>query len=145
MTIRRLKWRRFWLVVFSFLASIIPLGLVVWMHRDEYIATVGQAVKLSIGGIIVAILLLLKIIGKLKKPRLVTTLAMIFILSWLLAVVLQDLMLLSGAALIGEVVDEIFFRRSIKRLDERIHMEKSADVTVQKMEQMMQKYVGGRV
>lgn len=145
MTIRRLKWRRFWLVVFSFLASIIPLGLVVWMHRDEYIATVGQAVKLSIGGIIVAILLLLKIIGKLKMPRRVTAFAMIFILSWLLAVVLQDLMLLSGAALIGEVVDEIFFRRSIKRLDERIHMEKSADVTVQKMEQMMQKYVGGRV
>lgn len=145
MTIRRLKWRRFWLVVFSFLASIIPLGLVVWMHRDEYIATVGQAVKLSIGGIIVAILLLLKIIGKLKMPRRVTAFAMIFILSWLLAVVLQDLMLLSGAALFGEVVDEIFFRRSIKRLDERIHMEKSADVTVQKMEQMMQKYVGGRV
>jgi hypothetical protein len=145
MTIRRLKWRRFWLVVCSFLASIIPLGLVVWMHRDEYIATVGQAVKLSIGGIIVAILLLLKIIGKLKMPRRVTAFAMIFILSWLLAVVLQDLMLLSGAALIGEVVDEIFFRRSIKRLDERIHMEKSADVTVQKMEQMMQKYVGGRV
>lgn len=145
MTIRRLKWRRFWLVVCSFLASIIPLGLVVWMHRDEYIATVGQAVKLSIGGIIVAILLLLKIIGKLKMPRRVTAFAMIFILSWLLAVVLQDLMLLSGAALFGEVVDEIFFRRSIKRLDERIHMEKSADVTVQKMEQMMQKYVGGRV
>jgi hypothetical protein len=145
MTIRRLKWRRFWLVIGSFLASIIPLGLVVWMHRDEYIATVGQAVKLSIGGIIVAILLLLKIIGKLKMPRRVTAFAMIFILSWLLAVVLQDLMLLSGAALIGEVVDEIFFRRSIKRLDERIHMEKSADVTVQKMEQMMQKYVGGRV
>ena len=145
MTIRRLKWRRFWLVVCSFLASIIPLGLVVWMHRDEYIATVGQAVKLSIGGIIVAILLLLKIIGKLKMPRRVTAFAMIFILSWLLAVVLQDLMLLSGAALIGEVVDEIFFRRSIKRRDERIHMEKSADVTVQKMEQMMQKYVGGRV
>lgn len=145
MTIRRLKWRRFWLVVCSFLASIIPLGLVVWMHRYEYIATVGQAVKLSIGGIIVAILLLLKIIGKLKMPRRVTAFAMIFILSWLLAVVLQDLMLLSGAALIGEVVDEIFFRRSIKRLDERIHMEKSADVTVQKMEQMMQKYVGGRV
>ena len=145
MTIRRLKWRRFWLVVCSFLASIIPLGLVVWMHRDEYIATVGQAVKLSIGGIIVAILLLLKIIGKLKMPRRVTAFAMIFILSWLLAVVLQDLMLLSGAALIGEVVDEIFFRRSIKRLDERIHMEKSADVTVQRMEQMMQKYAGGRV
>ena len=145
MTIRRLKWRRFWLVVCSFLASIIPLGLVVWMHRDEYIATVGQAVKLSIGGIIVAILLLLKIIGKLKMPRRVTAFAMIFILSWLLAAVLQDLMLLSGAALFGEVVDEIFFRRSIKRLDERIHMEKSADVTVQKMEQMMQKYVGGRV
>ena len=145
MTIRRLKWRRFWLVVCSFLASIIPLGLVVWMHRDEYIATVGQAVKLSIGGIIVASLLLLKIIVKLKMPRRVTAFAMIFILSWLIAVVLQDLMLLSGAALIGEVVDEIFFRRSIKRLDERIHMEKSADVTVQKMEQMMQKYVGGRV
>lgn len=145
MTIRRLKWRRFGLVVCSFLASIIPLGLVVWIHRDEYIATVGQAVKLSIGGIIVAILLVLKIIGKLKMPRRVTAFAMIFILSWLLAVVLQDLMLLSGAALIGEVVDEIFFRRSIKRLDERIHMEKSADVTVQKMEQMMQKYVGGRV
>ena len=145
MTIRRLKWRRFWLVVFSFLASIIPLGLVVWIHRHEYVATVGQAVKLSIGGIIVAILLLLKIIGKLKMPRRVTAFAMIFILSWLLAVVLQDLMLLSGAALFGEVVDEIFFRRSIKRLDERIHMEKSADVTVQKMEQMMQKYVGGRV
>lgn len=145
MTIRRLKWRRFWLVVFSFLASIIPLGLVVWMRRDEYIATVGEAVKLSIGGIIVAILLVLKIIGKLKMTRLVTTLAMIFILSWLLAAVLQDLMLLSGATLFGEVVDEIFFRRSIKRLSERIHMEKSADVTVQKMEQMMQKYVGGRV
>ena len=145
MTIRRLKWKRFWLVIGSFLASIIPLGLVVWIHRDEYIATVGQAVKLSIGGIIVAILLLLKIIGKLKMPRRVTVFAMIFILSWLLAVVLQDLMLLSGAALIGEVVDEIFFRHSIKRLDERIHMEKSADVTVQRMEQMMQKYAGGRV
>ena len=81
MTIRRLKWRRFGLVVCSFLASIIPLGLVVWMHRDEYIATVGQAVKLSIGGIIVAILLVLKIIGKLKMPRRVTAFAMIFILS----------------------------------------------------------------
>lgn len=145
MTVRRLKWRRFWLVVCSFLASIIPLWFVVWIHRDEYIATVGQAVKLSIGGIIVAVLLLLKIIGKLKMPRRVTAFAMIFILSWLLAVVLQDLMLLSGAALLGEVIDEMFFRRSIKRLDERIQMEKSSDMTVQKMEQMMQKYVGGRV
>ena len=145
MTVRRLKWRRFWLVVCSFLASIIPLWFVVWIHRDEYIATVGQAVKLSIGGIIVAILLLLKIIGRLRMSRWVTTLALVFALSWLLAVVLQDLMLLSGAALLGEVIDEMFFRKSIKRLDERIHMEKSSDMTVQKMEDMMKKYVGGRV
>jgi hypothetical protein len=145
MTVRKLKWKVRWLMCASFLSSILPLAVVFLLKRTEYVATMGQTVKLGAGCVIVLILLLLKVLGKLKVPSRVTVFTMAFVLSYLLAPILDDMMLLSGAALVGEAIDSMFFLRLIEKTKEQIRIEENATATADKVEVVLKTYLGGRV
>ena len=143
--VRRLKCKRFFLYVFGFIFSIAPLGSILIYNADEYIATVKDAVKLSFGGVLVVIFIVLKVLGKLKIPRRITGLAIAFVMCYLFASVLHDLLLLTGAVLAGEVIDYEIFQPWIGRVSKRILLEESAEVTADKIEETLTRVLGGRV
>jgi hypothetical protein len=134
------------LYIGSFIVSIAPLVVVLCFKWNDYTTTPTQTIKLCVGGIIVLGLIFLKVIGKIGVPRRIVWFSVVFILAYLLQVVLNDLILLSGMALLGELLDLIFFQRYIKRTKENILIGKTANTTTEQVEKVIQKYLGnGRV
>lgn len=144
-TKRQLKRRLHLLYVVSFIVTLAPLIAVLAINWQSYTETAAETVKLTVGGVLVAIFMLLKVLGKLKIPRRVVCYAFVFALAYLLEAVLADLMILSGAALLGEVVDYIFLQRAIKGTKEAVLAAGTADATAERVEDMFKKYMGGRV
>jgi hypothetical protein len=87
--------------------------------------------------------LLLKVIGKLKLPSRIMTYSTVLLLSYLLDAVLEDLIVLSFLALVGELIDLIFFQAPIKRIKEEIHTGKIADATSRQIEGLFEQYFRG--
>lgn len=140
------KMKLFLLELFGFIVSIAPLGTALIVKWDSYIQTPQQAVKLGFGGVIVAALILLKVLDRLKISSSVTVVATVMVLSYLLESVLADLTLLCGMYLIGEVVEKIFFARPAKKIREQLQIEKQADATADRVEDLIKTYIGnGRV
>lgn len=131
--------------VCSFLVSIAPLAIIFILRGDTYLQKPYDAVKLTIGGVLIVIFLIMKVTGKLKMPRRIVLFFIVFIMSYLLKNIMDDIILISGMALAGEFVDYVAFQYPIKKLKERITIGKTADATAEKIEQVMKKYVGGRV
>ena len=127
------------LTILSFVTSILPIVLVVGINWDVYVKTTGDAVKLTFGGIIAGFLVLLKVMDKLKVPNKFVLLGSVFVMSYLLQSILQDLTLLSGMAFLGEALDCFFFQTPIKKLREAIMIEKTADATSSKIESIIDK------
>jgi hypothetical protein len=144
-TKRQLKRRLHLLYVVSFIVTLAQLIAVLAINWQSYTETAAEAVKLTVGGVLVAIFMLLKVLGKLKIPRRVVCYAFVFALAYLLEAVLADLMILSGAAMLGEVVDYIFLQRAIKGTKEAVLAAGTADATAERVEDMFKKYMGGRV
>lgn len=141
-----LKTRLVFLYIGSFIVSIAPLVFCfVWNWKD-YTKTPGDTVKLTFGGIMLAVLVFMKVIGKLKMPRRIVSFGIVFVMAYLLQAVLKDLLLLSGMALLGEFIDYVFFQKAIKKTKEDMLIGKTADVTTAQVEQVLKKYIGnGRV
>ena len=134
------------LYLFSFLCSILPIGIVFAVNIGKYTRTLQDTVKLAFGGVVIVVFVVMKVLGKLKMPRRVVFFAMIFALSWLFAALLEDLILISGAALLGEAVDYIIFTPMINRRRENRQAEKVADKTAEAINRVLENYnVGGRV
>ena len=130
------------LYLFSFIASVTPLVVTFVLNREEYIKTPAEAMKLCTGGAIAVFFVFLKAIGKLKMPRGIVLYSVILGMAYLLDAVLDDLMLLSGMALIGELIDVVVFRPLIRRTEENAKAKKCAEITAAQMETVLDKYVG---
>ena len=140
------KGKLFWVSCGGFFVSAAPLAAVFFLNLDRYVQSTRDGWKLGLGGGIVAVLILLKALGRLKLPSHVTTVAVVTLLSWLLSSLLSDLTLLCAAYLVGEGLDALFFRRTAKRLREEAAREKQADATASRVEEMLKTYIGnGRV
>ena len=126
---KRLKRRYITLYLCSYLALVGPLLTVLGINHARYFTTVADTVKIGIGGVICLVLVALLIGGKLRVPGSLVVIFFVFIMSWLLGNLLEDMMLLSGCALAGKAVDWIFFAPHLRRLGERIHMIEQADIT----------------
>ena len=132
------------LYIGSFLVTVLPVATLLALNWGKYTGyTLGGNIRLGAGAIIALAIVALKLIGKLKMPRRVVLFAIVCGLSYLLAPLLDDLFLLSAAALVGEVADWAFFQTGIKRIRERITVEKSSDATADKMEEVLKKYMPG--
>ena len=110
------------LYLFSFALTVSPLLTYLIANRDRYFCTKYDAIKLFSGGFIIAFMLLLKTVKKLRVPSGVFLFALICILSYLLAPVMRDLTVLSFLALVGELGDLIvqgFISRERRKLSSK--------------------------
>lgn len=146
MNVKKMKSRLVLLQIGSFIVSIAPLVIVLIINWGKYTKTPGETVKLCIGGIMVAFFIFLKVIGKLKMPRRIVLFGVVFIMAYLLQAIMDDMILLSGMALLGEFIDMVCFQGFIKKLKENILIGKTANATTDQVEKVIQKYIGnGRV
>ena len=140
------KAKLFFMECGGFFASVTPVAVVFFLNLDRYVQSTRDGWKLGFGGIIVAVLILLKVLGRLRLPSHITTVAVVTLLSWLLSSLLKDLTLLCAMYLVGEILDALIFRRTAKRLREAIQMERQADATASRVEDLLKNYIGnGRV
>ena len=116
-TVAKLKVKLVFLQIFSFLFSITPLAVAVFINRAKYFSTPEESVKLGIGAVIAAVFILMKVLAKIKIPRRIVTYGIVFAMAYFLESILADLLLLSGMAFLGEFVDLIFFQKSISMLN----------------------------
>ena len=143
MDTKKLKRRLVLLQICSFITSIAPLSVVVIMNAREWFNTSPAAgVKIAIGAMIGLAMMALKAVGKLPVPKGVVGYGLVFALCYLLKPLLDDMILLSGMALLGEILDAIIFRGAIKRTRENITISKTADTTSVQVEELFKKYVG---
>ncbi len=141
---KKLRLRLVFLYIGSFIASVAPLLAVLAWKWEDYTKTPGETVKLCIGGVIVLFFIFLKVIGKLKMPRLIVLFGIVFVMAYLLQALLNDLILLSGMALVGEFVDFICFQHFIRVTKENLIVEKTADATAVKVEEAIKRHFNGR-
>ena len=139
---KKMKSKLVFLYIGSFLVSIAPLLVVLIARWNVYTKTPGDTVKLCIGGVICLLFIFLKVIGKLKMPSRIVLFGVVFALVYLLKAILDDLLLLSGMALAGELLDMLFFQMAIRRTKERILIDKTSTATSEKVEEVIKKYIG---
>ena len=128
------------LYVLGFCLSIAPILIYFIANSEKYISNGYDGFKLASGGVILACILLLKITGKLKIPSAVSVFSIIFVLSYLLDTILQDVMIFSFLALLGEIFD-IIVQIFIKKQRERAENQKIASQTASEIS----KIFNGRV
>lgn len=142
----KLRVKLIFLQVCSFIVSIAPLIIILALKWNDYTETPSDTTKLCFGGIIIAVLVFIKAVGKLHMPNRIVFFGILFILSYLLQDLMKDFTLIMGMALAGEIIDHVFFQRLIKHTKEAIVIGKTADATSDKIEEVMKKYIGnGRV
>ena len=143
METKKYKRRLVLLRIGSFIVTILPLCIVVALKAGEWFSTSpSSGVKLAVGAMIAIALIALKVLGKVKIPSGIVGYGLVFAMCYLLGPILEDLTLLSGMALLGEILDSALFRRAIKRTSENITIGKTADTTAAQVEAILKNYVG---
>ena len=128
------------LYVLSFLATTLPLAVLFLSRIDRYIAVPAGGVRLAVGGGLIAVLLALKVLGKLRMPSRLTAFAVALLLCYLLEAVLSDLSLILWAALIGEVLDAWILSPWVKRTRDRLARARQASDTADAIGEVLRKY-----
>ena len=139
------KKRKFWLVMLyllSFISSVLPLLLVFMKNFDRYVSSAEDAIKLSFGVILVLVVILLKVIGKLKIPGRLVCSTICLMMCWLFATMLSDLLLISGAWWISEVVDFVIFSPLIKHTKKKIEIAETAAASAAATAEAIEAYLG---
>lgn len=116
------------LYVASLVLSCLPVLIYFFLNLDRYVKTTPQAIRLSVGAIILLFILVLKTVGKLKMPSRIVTFSVVLLLSYLLESVLSDLIIFSLLALIGEALD-LILQAIIRNQREKIKLEKIREET----------------
>ena len=133
------------LFICSFICSVAPIVVYFATNSDIYIKTPEDTFKLCLVGLICLGLIMLKVIGKLKLPSSTVAFGFLFLLSYLLKSITDDLLIFSFLALVGDLADKIFFGIPISRLKKSIEYERSADITADKVDKIMERYFRGGV
>ena len=133
------------LFICSFVCSVAPITVYFAVNSEKYIKSPEDTFKLCLGGLICLGLIMLKVIGKLKLPSSTVAFGFLFLLSYLLKSITDDILIFSFLALVGDLADKIFFAIPISRLKKSVEYEKSADVTVRKLDEVMERYFRGGV
>ena len=137
-SIGKLKVKKVFLNVLSFIVSIAPIVVVFAFKFGEYTKTVKGGVSLAIGGVLAVVLILLKVLNKVpKKVHRVVKYGIVFVLLYLLQGLLKDAVLLCGCAFAGELLDFAIFTIPLKRINEMITTEKTADAVADKVSEKL--------
>lgn len=131
----------------SFSVTIGPLVGMLIGNWPQYVKSAGDAVRLTLGGIMVVVILIMTSLGKLGVPRRIVVEAVLLALVYFLRPLLSDIGTILTVALIGEMVDFVLLKRVIKSTEERLIAEKTSDMaadkTASRMEEVLNNYFGG--
>lgn len=124
------------LYIASFVLSVLPVSIYFFANADRYFITVPDRVKLTAGLACMVFIVLLKVMGKFKMPSRGVLFATVTVLCYLLERVLDDLIVFSFLALVGEILDMIC-QHFINRAKEERMLQKSADRTAKEIERVL--------
>lgn len=146
-SVHGLRRRLVWMQVLGFFATILPVCAVVVRRWDVYTRD-GGGIKLGAGGILLAVVVLLGFLGRLKGVRREIGLVVGLVVVWLLSAIITDLLLLLSASLAGVLLDDIFFawraRRLTRAIDMREQADMSAEATTAAVAGLLRQYLGGK-
>lgn len=132
------------LYILSVILSVAPIAIFFFINLERYTKTVPETVKLCSGAGILLCIVVLKAIGKLHIPSAIYLYSIVFVLSYLLDAILQDLMIFALLALTGEILS-LIVDVVIKRIRINLEREKTASMTAKEVEKVIAKQAGGRV
>ena len=135
------KFKIIGLYVLSFLCSVLPVTIYFSINHAKYISTVPAKIKLGIGAVVLIVIVALKLCGKLKINSRIVVFGIVFALSYLLDSILNDLIIFSGLALLGEALDMIV-SIFIKREKRKIAVNETAQANADAMEKVITKVSG---
>ena len=124
------------LYLLSFVLSVLPVLVYFFANADRYFVTVPDRVRLSCGLVCLGVIVFLKVMGKLKMPSRAVLFGLVTVLCYLLERVLNDLIVFSFLALVGEVLDMVC-QAFIKKAKEDRLIEKSAERTAKEVERAL--------
>lgn len=118
----------------SFVSSLAPVGVYVGLNWDKYVHSVpAGGLRLTFGGLMVAVIVAMKVAGKLKLEGNLRWFIFGAALCWMLQAVLADLAVIFLLAASGEAADALFFQRTIKKIKE----DKESDDLAEKIAERM--------
>ncbi|MBP3495254.1 MAG: hypothetical protein J6K52_03520 [Clostridia bacterium] len=88
----------------SFALSLLPALIFFIVNSEKYVMAVPDRVKLTFGGIIICILLIMKVSHALRVSNGITFFGLVFILSYLFEPIIEDIMIFSFLAIVGELL-----------------------------------------
>ena len=124
------------LYALSFALSVLPVAIYFFANADRYFVTISDRVRLSVGLIALCVIVLLKAMGQLRVPSRAVLFAFVMVMCYLLERVLDDLIIFSFLALVGEVLDMIC-QHFIKKAKEEKLLQKSAERTANEIERVL--------
>jgi hypothetical protein len=130
--------------------TVVPIFTYLFVNWDKYTAVipgqvVPESVKLSAGMIVGLTIVGMATLGKMKLSNGWITLGILFGLSWALQNIIDDLTLFLGMAFAGSTLDYIFIKGKIADIEETRVMNKQADISANKLAEVITKSVAGRV
>lgn len=124
------------LYVLSFVLSVSPVAIYFFANADRYFVTVPDRVRLTVGLVCLAFIVFLKVMGKLRMPSRAVLFGTVMVMCYLLERVLDDMVVFSFLALVGEVLD-MACQHYIKKAKEEKLLQKSAKKTAGELERVL--------
>lgn len=116
--------------------SIAPILVTVGVKWGDYTSTTARTVSLGVGGSAALILILLKATGKIpQNVKPIIRYGIALVLLFLLDPIIQDLKLLVGMAIVGEVLDMSIFSWQIIRTQKQIDAGITAEEVTQRQKE----------
>lgn len=142
MTVKQLKRRKRLFEILSFLASILPVTVVI-LSKWELYTKDGGGIRLGAGVILLAVVLAFGIAGRLKVPGDIWVALFVLVIAYLLKTVLNDIILLSAMYVTGRLVDRLLFRWYLKRIRETLEERRKGEIAGQTVLDGIKQYLGG--
>lgn len=136
---------RFKLILFQVLnvvMAVLPLIAYFIYNRDVYTETPEQTIKLTFGGIMVIVFITFALLGKLKAMNYISGAFILLLFSWFLEAIIDDLIVISFLMVLGGILSTVLFGIQVKRIKQQILINKTADATSERVEILLDKYVG---
>lgn len=136
---------RFKLILFQVLnivMAVLPLIAYFIYNRDVYTETPEQTIKLTFGGIMVIVFITFALLGKLKAMNYISGAFILLLFAWFLEAIIDDLIVISFLMVLGGILSTVLFGIQVKRIKQQILINKTADATSERVEILLDKYVG---
>lgn len=143
LTVKQLRRRMHIFETISFFVSILPVSIVILSKWDLYTASPGGVLKVAAGGVLLAIVLLMGVLGRLNVPGDIWAAVFVLVVSYLMQSVLDDIILLTAMYIVGRLCDKIVCRRYIKRIRAELSARRTAELTGQTVVDQIKQYLGG--